>query len=139
SEVGGLVGKNNGSVKNSYSIGNVTGNISVGGLVGTNETDGNGSVEGEIINSYSSGGVNGSASVGGAVGNLLSGEVENLYWDTDSDFIVADDPVAPKMGVGSGVDVSIGKTSTEMRTAGFVTLLNSNRNDGAEWFLDSGV
>jgi len=34
--VGGLVGENQGTVRNSYSTGNVTGSSSVGGLVGYN-------------------------------------------------------------------------------------------------------
>jgi hypothetical protein len=36
SEIGGLVGDNEGTVSNSYSTGNVTGSSSVGGLVGEN-------------------------------------------------------------------------------------------------------
>jgi hypothetical protein len=95
--VGGLVGLNDGTISNSYSTGDVTGNDVVGGLVGrhsggalhncysissvTGETDVGGLVgrneattvddsycEGTISNSYSGGNVTGHSSVGGLAG-----------------------------------------------------------------------
>ena len=58
--VGGFAGSNRGEIFDSFSSGDVFGNISVGGLVGDNW--------GEIFDSFSSGDVSGSANVGGLVG-----------------------------------------------------------------------
>jgi hypothetical protein len=59
-QVGGLVGHNDGTVRNSYFTGALTGDEHVGGLVGRNA---------EIVsNSYSSGSVTGNDAVGGLVG-----------------------------------------------------------------------
>jgi hypothetical protein len=76
--VGGLVGRNEGTVSNSYSTGNVTGNDwgsdlvgSVGGLVGSNR--------GTVFNSYSTGNVIGYLNVGGLVGAHWWGDVLNSY------------------------------------------------------------
>jgi len=70
--VGGLVGKNiGGNVSNSYSSGNVTGGGIVGGLVGKNE--------GTVSNSYSSGNVTGHNDyIGGLVGSNF-GTVSNSH------------------------------------------------------------
>jgi len=104
--VGGLVGVNwyNGTVRNSYSTGNVTGDESVygygeyvGGLVAGNNGDitgsySTGSVTGDrsigglvavnthtINNSYSTGSVTGDNTVGGLVGWNGEGDVSNSY------------------------------------------------------------
>jgi len=58
--VGGLVGKNNGTVLNCYSSGNVTGRSRVGGLFGVST--------GTVSNSYSTGTMAGEWDVGGLVG-----------------------------------------------------------------------
>jgi hypothetical protein len=68
--VGGLVGGNRGTVSNSYSIGSVTGNVDVGGLVGYNVDD--------VVSSYSTGSVTGEECVGGVVG-MNDGPVSNCY------------------------------------------------------------
>jgi hypothetical protein len=71
-EVGGLVGENQGTVSNSYSTGNVTGELYyVGGLVGTNY--------GTVSNSYSTGNVTGEQNVGGLVGSNNNGNISNSY------------------------------------------------------------
>ena len=71
--VGGLVGENSGIVSDSYSTGSVTGNDErVGGLVGGN----NG--HGVVSNSYSTGSVTGDFKVGGLVGSN-SGTVSDSY------------------------------------------------------------
>jgi hypothetical protein len=74
---GGLVGLNNGSVSDSYSTGGVTGNLSVGGLVGFND------VRGTVQSSYSTGAVNGYGHVGGLVGRN-GGTVTDSFWDTET-------------------------------------------------------
>ena len=70
--VGNLVGWNVGTISNSYSTGSVTGNWSVGGLVGVNG-------EGTVSNSYATGSVTSHSAVGGLVGWNVGGTVSNSY------------------------------------------------------------
>jgi len=98
-DVGGLVGKNAGTVSNSYSSGSVTGNNRVGSLVGANSGTVNNSYStgsvmgssehagglvgdnsGTVTKSYSSGSVTGEVVVGGLVGwNFVEGTVSNCH------------------------------------------------------------
>jgi hypothetical protein len=71
---GGLVGKNEGNVSNSYSTCNVVGNLNVGGLVGKNDNS-----EGAVTDSYASGNVTGINNVGGLVGWNREGTMSNSY------------------------------------------------------------
>ncbi|GAG35568.1 unnamed protein product, partial [marine sediment metagenome] len=76
SSVGGLVGDNwyyEGTVSNSYSTGSVTGSTQVGGLVGVN-------YYGSVTHSYSTGSVSGGSRVGGLVG-YNTDTVSNSFWD----------------------------------------------------------
>jgi hypothetical protein len=76
--VGGLVGSNReGTVNNSYSTGNVNGIRSVGGLVGRN-------YQGTVTDSYSVGTVTGNSSVGGLVGSDYYGTMSESFWDTET-------------------------------------------------------
>jgi len=70
--VGGLVGENRGTVSNSYSTSSVSGDRSVGGLVGSNY------YYGTVSNSYSTSSVSGNRSVGGLLG-MNDGIVLNSY------------------------------------------------------------
>jgi len=72
SSVGGLVGYNNSTIENCYVIGTVSGSVvSVGGVAGASD--------GTIENCYHAGGVNGSAgNLGGVVGNN-NGTVDKCY------------------------------------------------------------
>ena len=75
SNVGGLVGSNDGAIKNSYATGDVSGIgdfPSVGGLVGFNRT-------GTVTNSYATGSVSGNVRVGGLVGFNRDGTITNSY------------------------------------------------------------
>ena len=95
--VGGLLGYiNTGfSITNSYSASSVSGNTDVGGLVGSNSY-------GSTINCYSTGSVNGSNRVGGLVGHN-TGTITNSFWDKQA----------------SGLNTSdggTGKTTAEMKT-----------------------
>ena len=71
--VGGLVGRNEGIINNSYSSADITGRNSVGGLVGRNS--GGGVVE----NSYAIGDVEGDNNIGGLVGINMHGHVSRSY------------------------------------------------------------
>ena len=70
-DVGGLVGWNQGTVSNSYSTGNSTGEGGIGGLVGDNW--------GAVSDSYSGANVNGNWDSGGLVGQNY-GTVSNSYF-----------------------------------------------------------
>ena len=70
--VGSLVGRNGGSITNSYATGYVKGNEYVGGLAGWNYW-------GSIANSYAKGSVDGRYRVGGLVGQNYVGTIANSY------------------------------------------------------------
>jgi len=100
--VGGLVGRNlDGTMSNSYFTGSVTGNSDVGGLMGSNIGG-----CGAVINSYSTSSVTGNEYVGGLVGHNYfgtgEGTVSNCFWDIQT----------------SGQSISdggTGKTTAEMK------------------------
>ena len=73
--VGGLVGRNEGTVTDSYATGSVEGDEEVGGLVGRNRSS--------IQTSYAVGPVTGNTNVGGLVGRN-NDTVTDSYWDTES-------------------------------------------------------
>ena len=75
--IGGLVGANLGTVSNSYSTGSVTGDFSIGGLVGVN-------YQGTVTDSYSTGSVTGENYRGGLVGYNYEGTVSNSFWDIET-------------------------------------------------------
>ena len=70
-DVGGLVGTNSSSIVSSYSTGTVSGDDYVGGLVGSNY--------GSIITSYSTSTVGGDRFVGGLVASNSSGNITTSY------------------------------------------------------------
>ena len=73
SQVGGLIGRNDGTIFRSYATGTVIGDASVGGLLGYNDG-------GEVENAYATGAVSGNSPVGGLVGwNTAGGTVRNSY------------------------------------------------------------
>jgi len=113
SHVGGLVGVNGGSITTSYSSSSVTGYYFVGGLVGINH--------GSIATSYSSGAVSGEDYTGGLVGRG-SGSMQSV-WDMEkSGFTVSDG--------------GVGLTTTEMMDP-YTLGLNGFAND-PNWILDAG-
>ncbi len=69
--VGGLVGRNDGSISNCYSTGSVSGRSVVGGLVGYNE-------DGSIANCYSMAEVSSNGGAGGLVSSN-NGHIANCY------------------------------------------------------------
>jgi hypothetical protein len=74
-DVGGLVGNNSGDITLCYSTGEVIGNKTVGGLVGVSSS--------AISKCYSTGEVHGKESVGGFVGKNDGGadKITDCYWD----------------------------------------------------------
>ena len=72
--VGGLVGRNDGSVSGSYATGSVRGTNRVGGLVGVSS--------GDIVSSYATGSVTGGdENIGGLVGYDFGGTVTASYYN----------------------------------------------------------
>jgi hypothetical protein len=74
--VGGLVGANGGNVSESYSLDSVSGNSSVGGLIGDNKWT--------VSNCYAAGSVVGNNDTGGLVGKGSYNDVTNSFWDTET-------------------------------------------------------
>ena len=72
--IGGLVGYSRAPITNSYAIADVSGNDSIGGLVGENEGS-----SAMIRNSFALATVRGNSSVGGLVGFLDDGSIFNGY------------------------------------------------------------
>ena len=121
--IGGLVGRNKGSVEVSFAAGAVKGDRLVGGLVGNQigstlkavyaagAVEGSadrvgglvGNNEGAITAGYATGVVSGSSDVGGLVGRNSSGSATVSYWDTEA---------SSKNSSAQGV----GKSTTELQT-----------------------
>ena len=127
--VGGLVGKNTGSITDCYATGSVTGFSFVGGLVGSNTSRSGrrgGLYSGTIRNCYSSGSVTGDYSdVGGLVGRN-NGTITNCYANGD---------VASTGRLVGGLAGSSHDTITDCYTAGNVSGADEvgglvGRNDG---------
>jgi hypothetical protein len=72
-QVGGLAGRNSGTIINCYSTGDISGNERVGGLVGWNYN------LGTITDCYSTGSVSGGSRVGGLVGYNSYGTITDCY------------------------------------------------------------
>ncbi|GGF89056.1 GLUG motif-containing protein [Paenibacillus aceti] len=70
-KIGGLIGDNNRRIYDSYSTATVTGNRHIGGLVGYNSG-------GQIYNSFATGSVSGSVDIGGLTGYNYS-DIRNSY------------------------------------------------------------
>ena len=95
-DIGGLVGYNGDTISNCYATSSVSGNDYVGGLVGLNYIQ-------VVRNSYSAGDVNGVTNVGGLMGYNFGIPFTDSFWDVNS----------------SGQTTSAGgtgKTTTEMQT-----------------------
>ncbi len=74
-DAGGLVGKSDGKVENCFATGNVYGEYSSGGLIGSTGNSG-----GSVKDSYSTGNVNSSmGTAGGLVGYIERGKISNCY------------------------------------------------------------
>ena len=116
--VGGVCGRNDGTVTNCYNTGNVTGNSTVGGVCGENYF-------GTVTNCYNTGSVTGSNDVGGVCG-YNNRTVTNCY-NTGS--------VEGTERVGGVCGYNYGATVTNCYNTGNVTGSNDvgglcGRNDG---------
>ncbi|WP_455393077.1 PKD domain-containing protein [[Eubacterium] cellulosolvens] len=147
--LGGLVGRYNGTMSMCYATGSVTGKRFVGGLLGVAERRsyvsncyatgsatsqyfvggfcGNITWSTEISNCYSVGSVTATAAtilVGGFNPYYPSGKITNCFWDTQT---------SGQSSSGSGT----GKTTSEMKTK--TTFTDAGRNFDNIWDIDEGV
>ena len=137
--VGGLVGWNYGTVSNCYATGTVSGDDDyVGGLVGVN-------CDGTVSNCYSSGSVSGTDYVGGLVGgNSGGGDVSNCYTISD---VSGNDYVGGLVGDNQGNilqchsqgNVSASNTSTVYGEGGVGGLVGFNNGDISECYSIGSV
>lgn len=118
--VSGLCGDNSGTVTNCYNSGSVAGNRSVGGLCGFNM------VGAVITNCYNTGSVTGSNYVGGLCGfNWLSGTVTNCYYLTGT--------ANSGIGSDSGTSEKVEPKETDEFASGEVAWLLSTGKNGEIW------
>ena len=129
-DVGGLVGKNDGTVRNSYSIGNTTGRDRVGGLFGSNT--------GSVSNSYSTGTVTGEWGVGG-----LGGDSEAIVRDSHfTGTVTANDSVGGLVGDNRGEGIvsnsySTGSVTGTSRVGGLVGSTNYGVVSNSFWDIET--
>ena len=90
--MGGLTGLNQGSVSQSYSIGNIVGGTWVGGIAGFNDTTGT------ISNTYAQGNITGSTAnggrggIGGGLVGVNSGDLDHSWTSTTGNSSTFDTP-----------------------------------------------
>jgi hypothetical protein len=125
--VGGLVGRNQGTVSNSYSTGNVNGTGWVGGLVGVNL--------GTVCSSYSSGSVTGNSSVGGLVGNN-SGTASKSYSTSN---VIGDVNVGGLVGENEGTVGDSYSTGSVTGSSYVGGLIGRNQGTVSNSFWDTGT
>ena len=106
--VGGICGLTNGTVENSYNIGAIGGTETVGGICGSNFDNAT------IENSYNTGAVSGINFVGGICG-LTNGTVENSYYLQGT----------AESGIGSGSGAVIMKSKEAFASGEVAYLLGS--------------
>ena len=129
---GGIVGSGGSmAINNCYNVGNISAGSGylpsyAGGISGNASSM-------TISNCYNTGDTT-ATYAGKIVGYIYESASPNIsycYWNTDGNPLLS-------VGVGYGPDTSTtGKTMQEMRSQGFVDLLNAHRGDNAEWLYDS--
>ncbi|MDD7528089.1 MAG: GLUG motif-containing protein, partial [Bacteroidales bacterium] len=119
--VGGVCGRNYGSISNCYNTGAVSGLFSVGGVCGDNY--------GSISNCYSAGAVSGRDHVGGVCGYNNSGTISNCYFDSEK---CDKDAIGTNNGTVTNVE---GKTTEQFKSGEVCYLLNGSVSDGSQkWY-----
>ena len=116
--IGGVVGKNNGTVENCYNTGNVVGDKWVGGVCGYNDGTNN--------NCYNTGKVTGTSDVGGVCGQNDGGTLTNCYYLADSET--------------NNNDGTFGKTAEQFASGEVAYLLNDSKSTDVAFCqnLDNG-
>jgi len=106
--VGGLAGATEGRVSNCYAKGNAIGRWSVGGLVGFNYSA-------EILNCYATGTSQGEQLVGGLIGRNHKGWISACFWDRNASGLM--NMCGTEGDEATGCDDNYGKTTAEMQMA----------------------
>jgi len=153
SALGGLVGRNEGPISESYATGSVEGDENVGGLVGFNPSTisgsyATGSVEGDenvggligrngdiISDSYATGTVEGGSGVGGLVGQESSGDDEGIIRCYSYNTVTGNSDVGGfcgKLGVG-GFFPANGNISDS-----YVDIVESGQDDAIGTIINEG-
>ena len=116
--IGGVVGKNNGTVENCYNTGNVVGDKWVGGVCGYNDGTNN--------NCYNTGKVTGTSYVGDVCGQNDKGTLTNCYYLADSET--------------NNNDGTFGKTAEQFASGEVAYLLNGSESTDVAFCqnLDNG-
>ena len=116
--IGGVVGKNNGTVENCYNTGNVVGDKWVGGVCGYNDGTNN--------NCYNTGKVTGATYVGDVCGQNKGGTLTNCYYLADSET--------------NNNDGTFGKTAEQFASGEVAYLLNDSKSTDVAFCqnLDNG-
>ena len=116
--IGGVVGKNNGTVENCYNTGNVVGDKWVGGVCGYNDGTNN--------NCYNTGKVTGATYVGDVCGQNKGGTLTNCYYLADSET--------------NNNDGTFGKTAEQFASGEVAYLLNGSESTDVAFCqnLDNG-
>ncbi|MBP7049469.1 MAG: hypothetical protein KBE65_00475 [Phycisphaerae bacterium] len=122
--VGGLIGSNGGTTANCYAIGVVTGEASVGGLIGTNR--------GTAANCYATGVVVGTQKVGG-----LTGE-EQTYANTICSFWDIETTGQTESAAGIGLTTAAMKTASTFLDAGWDFIGETANGDEDVWWILDG-
>ncbi|RYM32357.1 T9SS type A sorting domain-containing protein [Brumimicrobium glaciale] len=166
SQVGGLLGSpyNNNTISKSFATGTVHANHLAGGLVGASVIGFPGTLENvfdncysrsnvTVVNGYAGGfvgsaaallSINNSYSTGTAIGPEYDGgfvggggnfQTANNYWDTESSQHA--NAVGDWQGAPGTPDITA-KTTTEMKTAAMVSLLNAGDVNGP-WKMDANI
>ena len=121
--IGGVCGRNSGTIENCYNTGEVSGKQFVGGVCGINN-------RGTIENCYNTGKVSGYTTVGGVCG-ANGGTIINCYYNStvysgdavgSNDFAIAFENV-------------LGKTEAHFNSGEVCYLLNNGKTDGSQvWY-----
>ncbi|MDO4728248.1 MAG: GLUG motif-containing protein [Bacteroidota bacterium] len=161
-QIGGLVGSpwDKATIKESFFVGEVEGENLIGGFFGFSTFAFGPNREVTIENCYTRAVVQGIDRVGGFVGTFQNGIIRNCYAvstvESQSDILGSfaaeitggqvfnsyyDNVVSSHIGVTENMSPQVeitGKTTSEMKTESFITLLNQN-NTQPVWFINPDV
>ncbi|WP_167858998.1 S-layer homology domain-containing protein [Paenibacillus cymbidii] len=117
--VGGLAGKNSGTISSSYTTGSVSGTTSVGGLVGHH-------AYGTISGSYSLANVSGTSTVGGLVGQNYNATFTNTISNSYAAGMVS----GTSFNLGGVVGYNNGMISTSYYDKNTTTRVDTGKGEG---------
>ena len=121
--IGGVCGRNSGTIENCYNTGEVSGKQFVGGVCGINNS-------GTIENCYNTGEVSGYTTVGGVCG-ANGGTIINSYYNST---VYSGDAVGSN-DIAIAFENVLGKTEAHFNSGEVCYLLNNGKTDGSQvWY-----